>query len=423
MSRREYSKNPTSYFSALAACAALLVGLCASSLSAQADGSKKGGTSTTGQAKKLPKQIGPAPAPKPAVKSTGRTGLKAPPLNFSPPEATFEGPVFDWGSVLQGEIVVHDFELKNTGGSVLKVERVKPACGCTTVDHTKEIPPGGVGKITLKIETKKFSGTVKKTAEVTTNASRASQRLTMTGKIDPAVKVEPKLPRMEVIRDVTPEPLTVTLTRASKHPVVIKGVSSKNEVVKPELKVVEDGEVYQILVSPNLPNESKKYHYAQLDVQVAVNDKTFDLPVRVSITVKDRISATPGSVYFSRRDTEKLKAPGAEPASKTLKIESLDPNHSFKITDVQIQGTHFDHRVEPVVDGKKYNLIVMLPKLPEGNKRRIVEKIVVRTDDKKIPEITVNATASIGPTSSSVTPRTRTSSPRVPNVRNKPTPR
>ena len=346
-----------------------------------------------------PKVSSPKPVvtAKPAPKSTGRYGLTPPPLTFQPPTIEIPEAVYDWGAVLQGEVVTHPFRIKNTGGSVLRVEKVKPACGCTTVDYDKEIPPGGSGTITLKVETQKFAGSVKKTAEVSTNAGRSSQRLTIQGKIDLAVEVIPKLPRINVVRGVDAEPLTIKLKRAAAHKITVKSVTTKSTVVKTELKAVEPGELYQVEVTPQLPDDKKKYHYAQLDVAVEVNGRAFDIPVRVSMTVKDRITASPPSVYFSRRDTDTLKTPGAEPVSKVVKIESLHPDHDFKIVDVQILGEHFEHKLETVTEGKLYNVTVTLPQIPsETLKRRIVEKLVVRTDDPQLEKISLNITASIG---------------------------
>jgi len=338
-------------------------------------------------------------------------GLRRPRLNFSPPQAIVDQSEYNWGAVMQGEVVEHSFTVRNTGGAPLKIERVKPSCGCTTVDYNREIAPGSSGEITLRIETKKFQGTVKKTAQVSTNASRTSQQLIMTGKIDPVVKIEPKLPRIDVIAGVSIEPTIVAMSRASAHAFTIDEVSTKSTVVQVELETVQAGALYNLKVMPVLPDSSKKYHYAQIDAKVTVGDKKFDLPIRVSITVKERIEASPGSVYFSRRDTEKLKNANAAPATKTVKIKSLDPDHSFQITDVEVQGTRFTVERKVIAEGKEYQLDVRLPPLPANDQaRRIVEKIIVKTNDAKIPELKINATASIGrPTTRPTTGTTGTS--------------
>lgn len=340
-------------------------------------------------------KVSPAKTPS-SVKR--RFFLKPPPKNFKPPTSNFDEPVFDWGSVLQGEVVIHEFELKNLGGSPLKIERVKPSCGCTTVDFAKVIAPGGTGKITLRVDTKKFSGTIRKTAEVATNASKVTQRLTMTGKIELAVEVEPKLPRIQVVRGVPIKPLSISLKKAGSHEFKLNKVSTKDEFITLATKEVEPGGLYELTVTPKLPDDTRKYLYATIDANVTVNDKSFDLPIRVSITIKNRIEATPPSVYFSRRDTDKLGKAGAAPPSKQLRIKSLDPTHTFKITDVSMQGEHFSAKLDTVTPGKEYKLTVAYAKKPKAGTRRVIEKIKLTTDDPLLKEILINTTASLGST-------------------------
>jgi|GEM_PF-2993951 len=338
--------------------------------------------------------------------SKRRYFLKPPPKNFTPPTLSFNEPVFDWGSVLQGEVVIHEFQLKNPGGSPLKIEKVKPACGCTTVGGDKQvIAPGATGKITLKVDTKKFSGTIRKTAQISTNASKTSQTLTMTGKIETAVLIEPKLPRITVVRGVPIKPLTISLKKSSKNSFKLNKATSKSEVVSIEMKEIEANSSYELLVTPKLPADTRKYHYAEIDANVTVKNKSFDLPVRVSITVKDRIEASPPSVYFSRRETEKLDKAGGPLPTKELRIKSLDSNHTFNITGVRLQGEHFKTKLSTITPGKEYALSVELFKKPKAGTRRVVEKILVATDDPTLKEIKINATASMG---SSITRKSST---------------
>jgi len=333
--------------------------------------------------------------------------LKPPPKNFSPPLSKVAEDVFDWGSVLQGEVVIHDFAVKNSGGAPLRIEKVKPSCGCTTVGGEGQvIAPGATGKITLKVDTKKFSGTIRKTAQISTNASKTTQTLTMTGKIETAVLIEPKLPRITVVRGVPIKPLTITLKKSSKNSFKLNKASSKSEVVSIEMKEIEADSSYELLVTPKLPDDTRKYHYAEIDANVTVKNKSFDLPVRVSITVKDRIEASPPSVYFSRRDTEKLDKVGGPLPTKELRIKSLASNHTFNITGVRLQGEHFKTRLSTITPGKEYALAVELFKKPKAGTRRVVEKILVATDDPTLKEIKINATASMG---SSITRKSSTS--------------
>ena len=56
--------------------------------------------------------------------------------------------VFDFGKIARGKPVTHEFEFTNSGGALLLIKDVKPSCGCTTPEWTKEaISPNKSGFI------------------------------------------------------------------------------------------------------------------------------------------------------------------------------------------------------------------------------------------------------------------------------------
>ncbi len=55
---------------------------------------------------------------------------------------------YDFGKIPQGKPVYHNFILKNTGKTALKLDNVQAACGCTTPEWSREeIVPGGTATI------------------------------------------------------------------------------------------------------------------------------------------------------------------------------------------------------------------------------------------------------------------------------------
>jgi len=93
---------------------------------------------------------------------------------------------FDFGKIKKGEQKEHVYEVTNTGENPLIISQVKPACGCTVPDYTKEpILPGQKGKITLKFDSSSFDGLVNKQAEVYANVEKAPIVLTFTADIQP----------------------------------------------------------------------------------------------------------------------------------------------------------------------------------------------------------------------------------------------
>jgi hypothetical protein len=83
---------------------------------------------------------------------------------------SFKKKTFNFGIIKPDQVVEHTYVFTNTGGSPLKVTDVKPGCGCTTPDWTKEeVAPGDSGKITVRFDPKGKVGKQKKSVEVSSN--------------------------------------------------------------------------------------------------------------------------------------------------------------------------------------------------------------------------------------------------------------
>ena len=326
--------------------------------------------------------------------------LPPPPAKYSPPIVVVENAAHDWGSALQGEIVEHTFTIKNSGGAPLIIDRIKPSCGCTTVAKPeKPIPPGGSDQVTLRIDTKRLPERAKKSASIFSNDPASPFKLAMEGSVEKLFAIDPQLPRMSTVRGTEPEPLKIKLTRAkSDKPVKIVGATSSGKILSATVITIKEDEAYEIDLVAKVDG-TRKFYQENLMVKVAAGEeKTLEIPIPVSITVKERIHVEPrSSVYFNRKDTKKLTLANAEPLSKVLVIKSLGgADHNFKITDVSNAGGAFETKVETVAEGKEYKLVVTLPRLPTDEKqRRINEKIILKTDDTTVPEITVTALAAV----------------------------
>jgi hypothetical protein len=279
----------------------------------------------------------------------------------------------------------------------------------------KPIDPGQTGMVTLEIDTKRFTGPIKKTADITSNATQAPLRVTMGGTVDPFFTIEPNTPKIDLVRGSPLDPLKITLRRSAKTSFKIKDVKTESKVITASFSEVEPGDLYEVVVKADIKEDPRKYYYEQVDAKVDVSGKEFDIPIRVSITVKDRIDVQPRpSVYFSRNDTKQLKEAPGTPISKPLDIVSLiqapvppggalaeaapqtTPEHTFKITKIDSDASFFETKVETVKEGKHYRLQVIMSKFPEDTKTKTLrQKIVVHTDDATIKELTITALAAL----------------------------
>ncbi|MBW8361976.1 MAG: DUF1573 domain-containing protein [Kaistella sp.] len=93
---------------------------------------------------------------------------------------------FDFGNIKKGETVEHVYEVTNTGTNPLIISQVKPGCGCTAPNYTKDpILPGQKGNITLKFDSSSFDGMVSKQAEVYANVEKTPIVITFSANIQP----------------------------------------------------------------------------------------------------------------------------------------------------------------------------------------------------------------------------------------------
>lgn len=91
---------------------------------------------------------------------------------------------FDFGKIKHGEVVSHTYEITNTGKNPLIISQVKPGCGCTVPEFTKNpILPGKSGQITLKFDSHGFQSLVNKQAEVYANTEKTPILITFSADI------------------------------------------------------------------------------------------------------------------------------------------------------------------------------------------------------------------------------------------------
>lgn len=95
----------------------------------------------------------------------------------------FTQTMFDYGTIDVGSSGSCEFKFTNGMKTPLVVSNVKPSCGCTVADWTKEpILPGKTGVIKLNYNTK-IPGAFNKSITVNSNAKNATVTLQIKGNV------------------------------------------------------------------------------------------------------------------------------------------------------------------------------------------------------------------------------------------------
>ena len=207
------------------------------------------------------------------------------------------GPVISWNESQYnfGEIkeadgpVTHKFEFTNKGNAPLVVTYVKPSCGCTTSDYTKEpVMPGAKGFVSATYDPQGRPGPFNKSITVTTNCTPEVTTIRFSGKVIErektladlhprkigALNVEAnhimllKVKNTEVredstsIANLTDKPLKVTFRNVPKH-IKVKAVP---ETLQPNQK----GKIVMYFDA----SQRGDWGFVADKVTVAINDDT-----------------------------------------------------------------------------------------------------------------------------------------------------
>jgi hypothetical protein len=98
------------------------------------------------------------------------------------PELSFEKLSHNFGEIIQGESVSHQFVFTNTGQGNLMISNAKGSCGCTVPKWPrKPIAPGEEAEIKVTFNSNGREGKQKKTVTLVTNAIPNTIVLTISG--------------------------------------------------------------------------------------------------------------------------------------------------------------------------------------------------------------------------------------------------
>lgn len=106
-------------------------------------------------------------------------------IELGSPIIEFDQTVYDFGTIEEGEVINGVFKVKNTGKTDLLITEVKPSCGCTTPDWTKDaIKPGETGEIKFEFNSKGRTGNQNKSITIKSNAEKVVEVIRIKGMVN-----------------------------------------------------------------------------------------------------------------------------------------------------------------------------------------------------------------------------------------------
>ena len=102
----------------------------------------------------------------------------------SMPKIQMEEDSYDFGDIIQGELVAHEFVVRNIGNDKLLINSAKGSCGCTVPVWPKEpILPGEEATIKVTFNSAGREGVQRKTVTLVTNVIPNTKVITIKGNV------------------------------------------------------------------------------------------------------------------------------------------------------------------------------------------------------------------------------------------------
>lgn len=150
--------------------------------------------------------------------------------------------------------VTADFNFTNKGDKPVTIAKTDPGCSCLKVEISGgklKYGPGESGVVRATFDMGNFSGTVDKMVALWIDddpADRPSMKLTVRVHIPVLVAVEPKTVKWEI--GGKPGPQTIQIRMAEGKPIRVTGVKSSSDAFACEVKTLEEGKKYDLVVTP-----------------------------------------------------------------------------------------------------------------------------------------------------------------------------
>ncbi|MGC4015921.1 MAG: DUF1573 domain-containing protein [Luteolibacter sp.] len=151
-------------------------------------------------------------------------------------------------------VVNASFAFTNKGNAKVSIQKIESSCSCLAsgADGKKlDYAPGESGTIQAAFDVGAATGTVEKQIAVWVDGDpedKPSGTLTLTVKIPEVISIEPKTVKWDVGGGV--ESQSITFSVNWKEPVHLTKVTTSSTAFRHQLKTIEDGKKYELVITP-----------------------------------------------------------------------------------------------------------------------------------------------------------------------------
>jgi hypothetical protein len=163
------------------------------------------------------------------------------------PRIVCDQPTFDFGARDASEVVEHTFKLNNSGSMDLVISAIRPACGCTAANLTRQtIPPGESAELSTRLTLAGRSGELHKTILVESNdPANPALQLVLVGKTTEEFEIAPAVLTLRQ-SSLGQSPAGTVQVKSKEKPFRISQVIASDPSIRVRADPMPDGSSYQI---------------------------------------------------------------------------------------------------------------------------------------------------------------------------------
>ena len=313
------------------------------------------------------------------------------------PRAVPAEPIKDFDIVPKGEVLVHEFEIRNEGSADLEIKDVRPACGCTVARYDKTIAPGASGKIHAEVKTDNFGGPIAKSIAVFTNDLESPKlQLVVKAHVKPYIAVLPGYARYNYVQGEPVGSISQTLWAEDGSDVEVLSVKAPYKHLKVDFREATDderneqGRGQQWRIEVTLDSQSPVGALRDY-VEVRLNHaKQKSVKIPISGFVRPRQHITPPKIDFGQLQGSAL------PERRTLHFTNFITS-TIELTQIEtdIEGLSGEVQNASKADDAGYRFKLLLTLGPEMPKGDFKSTIKIHTTDEQNPIVELPITGTI----------------------------
>ena len=255
------------------------------------------------------------------------------------------------------------------------------------VRYDRAIPPGGVGQVTLQVNTSGFQGKVTKSAQVTTNdPSQRNSRIYLSIDVRAHILVEPgsKIMLQGIVGDDIQR--VIHIRSAENQPFEITRIDSNlRSVIDYQLSRKDDSSEYDLQVVSKASEEKTTSGFLTLYTN---HPKKKIIKLSVHLRVKPEIQIWPSRVDFY----EALKSGSKKKENKRVLMVMNNRGMNFKIKELNYNRDYFQVRSLAKNDNPasryQFEVVPLVDSLPAG-RLEFQDTLTIRTDSARAGELEV----------------------------------